>query len=75
VHIGAYSFLGAHVTVLPGTHIGRGCVVSAYSLVKGDFPDGTIIAGNPAKVVGQTARSDADWLEKHPQLKASYYLG
>jgi acetyltransferase-like isoleucine patch superfamily enzyme len=74
VHIGAYSFLGAHVTVLPGTRIGRGCVVAAYSLVKGDFPDGAVIAGNPAKVVGSTAKGDAAWLEKHPELKASYYL-
>lgn len=74
VHIGAYSFLGAHVTVLPGTRIGRGCVVAAYSLVKGEFPDGAVIAGNPAKIVGSTAKSDTDWLEKYPELKASYYL-
>jgi len=74
VHIGAYSFLGAHVTVLPGTRIGRGCVVSAYSLLKGDYPDGAIIEGNPAKVVGWTEKRDARWLEKYPELAKSYYL-
>ena len=74
VTIGRYSFLGAHVTVLPGTVIGQGCVVSAYSMVHGNIPDFSIVAGNPAKVIGSTRDGDERWLEKYPQLRASYYL-
>jgi acetyltransferase-like isoleucine patch superfamily enzyme len=72
VEIGAYSFVGAHATVLPGTKIGRGCLVSAGSLVKGEFPDFSILAGAPAKVVGDTRELDAPLLEQHPELKQHY---
>lgn len=73
ISIGAYTFVGPHSLILPGTTIGKGCVVSAYSKVSGDFPDYSIIAGNPAKVVGNTKKIDKLFLDKHPDLKASYY--
>ena len=44
-------FIGTQVLVLKGTHIGRGCVLGAGSVVTGEFPPGVIIAGNPAKIV------------------------
>lgn len=72
VEIGKYSFIGPHSTILPNTKIGKGSIVSAYSMVKGDFPDFAIIAGNPAKVVGDTRDKDKEWLEKHPEL-TNYY--
>ena len=72
VAIGAYTFIGAHSTVLPGSRIGKGCVVSAYSLVSGSFPDFSVISGNPAKVVGDSRRGDAALLERHPELRAHY---
>ena len=51
VVIGAGSWLGAGVVVLPGTTLGRNVVVGAGSVVKGEFPDRSVIAGVPAKVV------------------------
>ncbi len=72
VHIGAYSFVGPHTTILPGTNIGKGSIVSSYSSVKGDFPDFAIIAGNPAVVVGDTRTLDEPFLTEHPELK-NYY--
>ncbi len=72
VHIGQYSFIGPHVTIMPNTKIGKGCIVAAYSLVKGDFPDFSIISGNPAEVIGSTKEKDADFLEDHPDLKEYY---
>ena len=72
VTVGAFSFIGAHATVLPGSKIGRGSIVSAYSLVNGEFPDFAILAGNPAKVVGDTRRMDARLLQQHPELQAHY---
>lgn len=72
VEIGAYSFIGAHATLLPGTRLGKGSLVSAYSLVQGEFPDFAILAGQPAKVVGDTRTKDAELLRQHPELAVHY---
>ncbi len=53
VSIGAGSWLGAGVIVLPGAHIGRNVVVAAGSVVRGLVPDRCVVAGVPAKVVRQ----------------------
>ena len=73
IKIGAYTFVGPYSLIMPGTVIGKGCIVAAYSQVKGNFPDYSIIVGNPAKVVGNTKDKDNDFLEKHPELRAYYY--
>jgi len=72
VHIGKYTFVGPNSVVMPNTDIGKGCIVSAYSYVKGDFPDFSIISGNPAKVVGDTRKLDEKYLNKYPDLKNLY---
>ncbi len=51
VVIGAGVFLGSYAIILPGSVIGDDSVVGAGSVVKGVFPGGTLIAGNPAKIV------------------------
>jgi len=72
VEIGPYSFVGAHATLLPGTKLGKGSLVSAYSQVQGEFPDYAILAGQPARVVGDTRVKDARLLREHPELAAHY---
>ena len=72
VEIGPYTFIGAHATLLPGTKLGRGSIVSAYSMVKGEFPDFAILSGNPAKVVGDARKLDAPLLAEHPELREHY---
>jgi acetyltransferase-like isoleucine patch superfamily enzyme len=51
LHIAAGTWLGAHVTVVAGVHIGRGVIVGANSVVTRDIPDGVLAAGVPATVV------------------------
>ena len=51
VRIGRGSWLGAGVTVLPGTVLGRNVTVGAGAVVRGEFPDNCVIAGAPAKIV------------------------
>ena len=51
VSIGENVFIGMGSTILMGTTIGNNCIVGANSVVKGDFPSDSVIAGNPAKVV------------------------
>lgn len=49
--IGDNVWIGLNSIILKGSVIGNNCIVSAGSVVKGEFPSNCIIAGNPAKVV------------------------
>jgi acetyltransferase-like isoleucine patch superfamily enzyme len=60
--IGEWSFVGPHCTIAPGTCIGRGVLVRAYSYVSGDVPDFAIVHGQPARVVGDVRDDDRAWL-------------
>ena len=51
VKIGAGSWLGAHVVILPGTVLGRNTTVAAGAVVRGTFPDFVVLGGVPAKVL------------------------
>ena len=52
IHICHDAWLGANVTVLNGVTIGEGAIVGAGSVVREDVPAWSIVAGNPAVVVG-----------------------
>ena len=73
VYIGDYTFIGPNSTIMPGTSIGKGSIVSAHSYVEGQFPENSILRGQPAKVVGSTIDIDKSLLEEYPELKNSYY--
>lgn len=45
-------WIGAYVVILAGAHIGRGAVIGAGAVVAGDIPSQAIVAGNPARVIG-----------------------
>lgn len=51
VHIGNDVWLGDRVIVLPGVHIGDGCVIGAGAVVTRDIPPYSVAAGVPAKVI------------------------
>ena len=51
VTIGDDVWIAAGSIILPGVKIGSGCVIGAGSLVKDDVPDGSIVAGTPAKII------------------------
>jgi acetyltransferase-like isoleucine patch superfamily enzyme len=69
VQIGAGCWIGARVTILGGSRIGKGCVIGACSLVVGEIPDWSIAVGIPAKVIKKRAPSDRirnPFIEYHP---------
>jgi len=72
VHIGAYSFIGPHVLIEAGTRLGRGTLVRAGSVVRGEFPDFAVLDGRPAQVVGDARQRDEALLQRHPELRAHY---
>lgn len=50
--IGDDVWMGANTTVLKGARIGNGSIVASGAVVvKGEYPDRAILAGNPAKVI------------------------
>ena len=55
VDIGSRVFVGARAIILPGVAIGDDAIVGAGSVVVRDIPAGAIAAGNPARVIAETA--------------------
>lgn len=53
VTIGDNCFIGPQVIIQKGVQIGKQCIIAANSFVNGSFPDNTISAGNPAKIIGE----------------------
>ncbi|MDH6143864.1 acetyltransferase-like isoleucine patch superfamily enzyme [Kitasatospora sp. GP30] len=51
VEIGSGSWIGTGAVILPGARLGRNVVVAAGSVVRGEIPDYSVVAGAPAKVV------------------------
>jgi maltose O-acetyltransferase len=47
-----WSWIGERAIVLPGRTVGRGAIVGAGAVVTRDVEPFTIVAGNPARVVG-----------------------
>lgn len=69
VHIGKFVWIGANVSICPGVHIGAGSVIAMGSVVTKDVPSGSIVGGNPAKVISQR---DQETLDKLMRNEASY---
>lgn len=53
VEIGDYVFIGARAIILPGVKIGYGAVVASGAVVTKSVPEMAIVAGVPARVIGQ----------------------
>lgn len=72
--IGAGSWIGAQVIILPGCRrIGRGAVVAAGAVLTRDVPDYAIAGGNPARLIkyrfsdNEMMAADAtQWWKKAP---------
>lgn len=54
-HILQKAKIGANATILPGVVIGRNALVGAGSVVTRDVPDGKVVVGNPARIIGDVS--------------------
>lgn len=49
--IGSNCFIGGRSLIMPGVEIGDGSIVAAGAIVTRSVPPGSIVAGNPARVI------------------------
>ena len=54
VVIGDNCFIGLQAIVLMGVNIGDNCIIGAGAVVTKDVPAGSVVGGNPAKVICKT---------------------
>jgi maltose O-acetyltransferase len=52
VKIGDCVWIGANVSILPGTIIGDGAILAMGAVVRGNVPTCSIMGGNPARIIG-----------------------
>ena len=72
IEMGPDGFIGPHSVIEAGAVLGKGCLVTAGSRVRGTFGDFAVLSGNPAQVVGDTRTQDARWLAVHPDYLPAY---
>ena len=48
-------FIGSNTTILANVTVGSNVVIAAGSLVNKDIPDGKIVGGTPARVIGEVS--------------------
>ena len=76
--VGDNSLIGMGAILLNGSKVGKNCIVGAGAVVTGkmDAPDGSMILGNPARVVRPLTEQEIEGLQKsaehYMELKEAY---
>ncbi len=61
VEIGDYVFVGPRAIILPGIKIGKGAIIAAGAIVTKDVPEYAVVAGVPAKIIGERRLKDLNY--------------
>lgn len=64
--IGRNCFIGYGVAIQAGTILGKQCIVGASSVVRGHFPDYSVIVGIPAKIIKRYNIKTEAWEKTNP---------
>lgn len=60
-YIGENCFIGSGAKIQAGTILGKHCVVGTNAVVRGTFPDYSVIVGIPAKIVKRYDLEKKEW--------------
>lgn len=61
--IGKGCFIGYGAAIQAGTVLGEHCIVGSNSVVKGVFPDYSVIVGVPGKIIKQYDKISQEWIK------------
>ena len=59
--IGENCFIGTGARIQAGTILGNGCIVGANSVIRGAFPDHSVIVGSPGRIVKRFNTESGEW--------------
>lgn len=59
--IGDNCFIGYGAVIQAGTILGKQCIVGSNAIVKGKFPDYSVIVGSPARAVKRYNKASMQW--------------
>lgn len=62
--IGKFVYIGFGAIILPGVTIGDHCLNGAGAVVTRDVPAGSVVAGNPARVLRSLAQNELEKIER-----------
>lgn len=69
IHIKKNAFIGSDAYILPNVTIGENAIVGARSVVTKSVPDGTVVAGNPARIICTTEQLAEKFLMYTPDYE------
>ena len=73
ISIGDGSWIGMHVSILPGASIGRNCVIGVNSVVNQPIPDYCVAVGSPARIIKHWDPTRSEWIKGAPSAARSDY--
>lgn len=65
--VGEDAFVGEGAIIIGGITIGSGAYVAAGSIVTKSVPEGALVAGNPARIVGKAPKAFKDYESRFPR--------
>jgi acetyltransferase-like isoleucine patch superfamily enzyme len=63
--IGNHVYIGPNAVITKGSNIGNHCVVGAFTMIKGNIPDNSVVVGTPGRIIGIVSFDDGKPIIKY----------
>jgi carbonic anhydrase/acetyltransferase-like protein (isoleucine patch superfamily) len=69
IKIGSNVYIGNYALILPGVTVQDDVIIGAGSVVTKSIPSGSIVGGNPAKIIGNLSKYEEHIISKNLNTK------